>query len=137
MNIDSIKNYPTTGLMLKPKSKHGLENREKSTSVEVCNREKVNRGYYSGSFTGLNGAAAKVSEGALDEILTLCEKHTVIAQNLVALVLAAALRPLAIMSLPGKKNKESKIFAFRTLYSFRTYRFRIFKCCYVPYRRCS
>lgn len=97
--------------MLKPNSKYGIENREKSTSVAVCNREKVNRGYYSGSFTGLNGAAAKVSEGTLDKILKLCEKHTVIAQNLVALVLAGVFRPIAIMSLPGKKNKEDKIYA--------------------------
>lgn len=111
MNIDSIKNYPTKGLMLKPNSKYGIENREKSTSVEVCNREKVNRGYYSGSFTGLNVAAAKSSGGLLDKVLTLCEKHTVIAQNLVALILAGVFRPLAIMSLPGKKNKEDKIYA--------------------------
>ena len=44
-------------------------------------------------------------------MLTLCDEHTVIAQNLVALVLAAGFRPIAIMSLPGKKDKDDKIYA--------------------------
>ena len=44
-------------------------------------------------------------------MIDLCNDHTVIAQNLVALVLAAGFRPLAIMSLPGKKDKDDKIYA--------------------------
>ncbi|MBD5401758.1 hypothetical protein HDR58_02995 [bacterium] len=113
MNIDSIKNY-STGSMLKHKPKYGLENQQKS--VELCDKN-LNRGYYGGSFTGINVAAAAGSlpphkdGGALDKVLTLCDKHTVIAQNLVALVLAAGFRPIAIMSLPGKKDKEDKIYA--------------------------
>lgn len=110
MNIDSIKNYPT-GMLVKHKPMYGLENRQKSTSAELCDKKNVNRGYYSGSFTGLNGAAAGASRGFFNKILELCEAHTVIAQNLVALVLAAGLRPVAIMSLPGKKDKEDKIYA--------------------------
>lgn len=114
MNIDSIKNYPT-GTHLKRKSENGLESRQKSTSADLCREEKVNRGYYSGSFTGLNGAAANISKGfwknSFDKVLNLCNDHTVIAQNLVALFLAAGLRPLAIMSLPGKKDKDDKIYA--------------------------
>lgn len=110
MNIDSIKNYPT-GILIKPKSKYGLEHRDKNTGVELCDKKNVNRGYYSGSFTGLNGAAAGASRSFFNNILDLCDSHTVIAQNLVALVLAAIFRPIAIMSLPGKKDKEDKIYA--------------------------
>lgn len=110
MNIDSIKNYPT-GMLVKHKPKYGLENRQKSTSAELCDNKNVNRGYYSGSFTGSNGAAAGFSRRCFNKILELCDDHTVIAQNLVALVLAAGLRPVAIMALPGKKDKEDKIYA--------------------------
>lgn len=118
MNIDSIKNYPT-GVLVKQKPKYGLENRQKSTSADLCDKKSVNRGYYGGSFTGLNGAAAKSSlrkkiskfaSKSFDKMLELCDDHTVIAQNLVALVLAAGFRPVAIMSLPGK-NKKDKTYA--------------------------
>lgn len=120
MNIDSIKNYPT-GSIAKHKYTHSnvLEYRQKS--ADLCEEKSVNRGYYSGSFTGINmnraaaNISAKVSgkssESTFDKILKLCDKHTVIAQNLVALVLAAGLRPIAILSLPGKKDKEDKIYA--------------------------
>lgn len=117
MNTDSIKNYHPTGMLVKQyKPNYGLENRRKSTSADLCDIKNINRGYYSGSFTGTNVAAVAGSmtpKGSklLDNILTLCDKHTVIAQNLVALVLAAGLRPIAIMSLPGKKDKEDKIYA--------------------------
>lgn len=110
MNIDSIKNYPT-GIMLKHKPKYGLESNQ-NKSAELCEKKSVNRGYYSGSFTGINQqAAVKVSETMLDKINKLCDRHTVIAQNLVALVLAGVFRPIAIMSLPGKKNKKDKQYA--------------------------
>ena len=90
----------------------------------MCDKKNVNRGYYGGSFTGINinraaaevlsagnKAGASVKDGWFEKILGLCDNHTVIAQNLVALVLAAGLRPLAIMSLPGKKDKDDKIYA--------------------------
>ncbi len=79
---------------------------------ELCknNSESVNRGYYSGSSVSF-GAAAKLSTRMLDNLLDACNNHTTIVQNLVALVLALGPRPLAIMSLPGKKNKEDKIYA--------------------------
>ena len=91
-----------------------LEHKQKS--ADLCENKNVNRGYYSGSFTGINVAAVAGSmkpskTSFFDYILTLCDKHTVIAQNLVALFLAAGLRPIAIMSLPGKKDKEDKIYA--------------------------
>lgn len=123
MNIDSIKNYPSgSATKLKRKNTNVLEFRDKSAGM--CDKKNVNRGYYGGSFTGINmnraaaevlsagnKAGASVKDGWFEKILGLCDKHTVIAQNLVALVLAAGLRPLAIMSLPGKKDKDDKIYA--------------------------
>ena len=62
MNIDSIRNY-SAGVMLKHKPKYGLENGAENKSADVCDKKNVNRGYYSGSFTGgKNGAAADVFE---------------------------------------------------------------------------
>jgi hypothetical protein len=87
-----------------------------SESVGLCDSKSINRGY-SGSFMGINPKAAAnrlavgAKDGMLEKILTLCNENTVIAQNLVALVLASTLRPLAIMSLPGKKDKDDKKFA--------------------------
>lgn len=115
MNIDSIKTYPA-GTQAKQRHKGMLEFRQKSAGL--CENKSVNRNNYNGSFTGLNVAAVagsidtRKSSTVLDKILTLCDKHTVIAQNLVALFLAAGLRPIAIMSLPGqKKDKDDKIYA--------------------------
>lgn len=119
MNIDSIKNYPTGSTVKhKRKNKDVLEHRQKS--ADLCERKNVNRGYYSGSFTGIKNVAAvagslapKESKSSkfFNKILELCDEKTVIAQNLVALVLAAGLRPLAIMSLPGDKDKDDKKYA--------------------------
>ena len=119
MNIDSIKNYPA-GALIKQQHGNSLE-RNKEKSAGLCDNKSVNRGYYSGSFTGnVAAAAASAAAGAsgkfaketlFDKLLKLCDNHTVIAQNLWALVLATTLRPLAIMSLPGKKNKEDKTYA--------------------------
>lgn len=115
MNIDSIKNYPT-GTQAKHRHRGMIDYQQKSAGL--CEGKSVNKNNYNGSFTGLNVAAVassispKKSSTFLDKILTLCDKHTVIAQNLVALFLAAGLRPIAIMSLPGqKKDKDDKIYA--------------------------
>jgi len=109
MKVDNIT-YPVLT------SQHRLKSvpDESSTRLygELCknNSENVNRGYYSGSSVSF-GAAAKFSSRMLDNLLDACNNHTTIVQNLVALVLALGPRPLAIMSLPGKKNKEDKIYA--------------------------
>ncbi len=115
MNIDSIKTYPA-GTQAKQRHRGMLEYRQKS--VGLCESKSVNRNNYNGSFTGLNVTAVagsintEKSSTLFDKILTLCDQHTVIAQNLVALFLAAGLRPIAIMSLPGqKKDKDDKIYA--------------------------
>ncbi|MBE7712874.1 MAG: hypothetical protein E7Z87_03935 [Cyanobacteria bacterium SIG26] len=86
-----------------------LENRE---NTGLCENKKLNRGYYSGSFTGNNGAAVKLLDKVLNKVNPLCDGDTVIAQNLVALVLASCFRPVAIMALPGdKKDKKDKQYA--------------------------
>ncbi|MBP3847159.1 hypothetical protein J6I39_05355 [bacterium] len=109
MKVDII-NYPV--LTNQHRLKSVPENSGVSLRGELCknNYENVNRGYYSGSSVSF-GSAAKLSSRMLDSLLDACNKHTTIVQNLVALVLALGPRPLAIMSLPGKKDKEDKIYA--------------------------
>ena len=109
MKVDYI-NYPV--LTNQHRHKSVPENSGMSLRGELCknNNENVNRGYYSGSSVSF-GSAAKLSSRMLDKLLDACNNHTTIVQNLVALVLALGPRPLAIMSLPGKKNKEDKIYA--------------------------
>jgi hypothetical protein len=81
------------------------------SGVGLCKNENVNRGYNC-SFTGIKPEAVFIyKDGLFEKILELCNENTVIAQNLVALVLATTFRPLAIMSLPGKKDKDDKKFA--------------------------
>lgn len=109
MKVESI-NYPMLA------THRRLKSVPESSGVNLCgelcrnNSESVNRGYYSGSSVSF-GAAAKLSSRLLDNLLDACNNHTTIVQNLVALVLALGPRPLAILSLPGKKNKEDKIYA--------------------------
>ena len=109
MKVDYI-NYPV--LINQHRLKSVPENSGMSLRGELCknNSESVNRGYYSGSSVSF-GSAAKLSSRMLENLLDACNNHTTIVQNLVALVLALGPRPLAIMSLPGKKNKEDKIYA--------------------------
>ncbi|MBR1618845.1 hypothetical protein IJ674_02990 [bacterium] len=109
MKVDYI-NYPV--LTNQHRLKSVPENSGMSLRGELCknNSESVNRGYYSGSSVSF-GSAAKLSSRMLENLLDACNNHTTIVQNLVALVLALGPRPLAIMSLPGKKNKEDKIYA--------------------------
>lgn len=108
MKIDSSINH--SSLLGQQKPKYGLERFSNSESMCVDKYNNVNRGYNSGSSVSF-GSAADFSLKTLNKINTLCQKHKTIAQNLVALVLAVGFRPLAIMSLPGKKDKDDKIYA--------------------------
>ena len=128
MNIDSIKIYPDFH-RTKSKQKYDYGNGlvYESKSAGLCEETKLNRGYLSDSLTrdkigavtfgsaaSAAGKTAKAAKDTLfDKILKLCDKHTVIAQNLVALLLAVGLRPLAIMALPGKKDEDigDKVYA--------------------------
>ena len=124
MKIDSIKNYPA-GALTKQLHGNSLErNEEKSAGVDY-DRKSVNRGYYSGSFTGINGAAVNSSYKNLgntisDKIFrskyfqwvdTMFEEQSVIGQALVALVVAGGLRPATNLAMAGKKDKEDSIYA--------------------------
>lgn len=100
------------------KPKYGLE--ESRTGVDLYDSQSMginttvnnkNKRYYNGSFTGKEKAAVSLSSRMLEGLIDACNNHTTIVQNLVALVLALGPRTLAILSLPGKKNKEDKIYA--------------------------
>lgn len=94
------------------------EFREK-TSAGLCekNNKIGNNVTFSGGLPGKSGAAAKslgdkiLSSKAFDKILTLAEGSPVVCSSLFALGLAGVLRPATILSLPGKKDKEDKIYA--------------------------
>ena len=120
MKINSMTNYPA---IFEHKPKYGLESKgSASENAENCNYKNVNRGYC-GSFTGKEKAAAsfynKITDpiknlfsiDTLNKINKLCKDHKSITQSIVALVLTAVFRPLSIISLPGKKNKDDKTYA--------------------------
>jgi len=95
--------------------------REKS-NMSMCEK---NRGYsaeFSGSFTGQESkAAANVMKKTMGDkvltskwfnsLVTMAEKHNVATSALIALGLAGVMRPATTMALPGKKDKEDKIYA--------------------------
>ena len=125
MNIDSIKNYPT-GSKVKLKNTRTGVLEYKQESADLCENKSVNRGYYSGSFTGikLNQAAANsynnLGNTFTDKIFrsktfkwanTMFEDNSVIGQALVALVVAGGLRPATNLAMAGKKDKEDSIYA--------------------------
>lgn len=92
--------------------------REKE-SANICDRGYYND--YCGSFTSRGEAAATVIKKTFaDKILTsgwfnslvgAAEKHNVATSALIALGLAGILRPATTMALPGKKDKDDKIYA--------------------------
>ena len=81
-----------------------------------------NRGYsagFNGSFTGKSEAAVstiKKGSGILaskwfNKLAEYSNEHNVATSALIALGLAGVMRPATIMTLPGKKDKEDKIYA--------------------------
>ena len=126
MNIDSIKNYPngSTAKLKHRQNTNVLEyNKE---SADLCENKSVNRGYYSGSFTGINmnRAAAKsyVNLGNTfgDKIFrsdkfkwlnAMFEEQSVIGQALVALFVAGGLRPATNLAMATDKDREDSIYA--------------------------
>lgn len=124
MNIDSIRNY-SAGVMLKHKPKYGLENGAENKSADVCDKKNVNRGYYSGSFTGgRNGAAADVFENLgkstwdkisgskkFEKLREIFRTQGPIGAGLVSLVAAGVLRPATNLATTGKKDREDGIYA--------------------------
>ncbi len=80
-----------------------------------------NRGYnadFNGSFTGKSETAVNtmkkggiLASGWFNKLLSFTNDHNVATSALVALGLAGVMRPVTIMALPGKKDKEDKIYA--------------------------
>lgn len=89
-----------------------------------------NRGYsanYNGSFTGKSETAVNIVQKVkawfqnsltntfrkkwFNKFLTYTNDHNVATSALVALGLAGVMRPATILALPGKKDKEDKIYA--------------------------
>ena len=97
--------------------KKSSEFREKSTGA---NKDE-NRGYsanYGGSFTGKSETAANamkkggiLASGWFNKLLACSNDHNIATSAFVALGLAGVCRPFAILALPGKKDKEDKIYA--------------------------
>jgi hypothetical protein len=106
MKLDfPINQYSLIGYQ-RPKSVH------KNTLIgESKENTSINRGYNSGSSSVSFGSAANFSLKTLNKLNTLCADSGVIAGSLIALFYAVGLRPAAIMSLPGKKDKDDKIYA--------------------------
>ena len=120
MNIDSIKLY--SGFENKPKQTdyttgaHGLI-RE---SVEKCDNEKFNRGYYSGNFTGAAVPFDRIGQTRVDKmfrsgyfksLLRIFEEKSSVASALVALVVAGGFRPLTNLAMAGKDDRDDSIYA--------------------------
>lgn len=91
-----------------------LSNYRGKKSADICDR-----GYsanYCGSFTGKSEAATSFLDRILkskwfNALTPYTDLHNISASALAGLVMAGVMRPATIMSLPGKKDKEDKIYA--------------------------
>ena len=94
--------------------------REKN-GMSMCKKDRGYNAGYCGSFTGKSEAATNAIKKSFgDKILTsnwfnkfleITEEHNISTNALIALILAGVFRPFAIMTLPGKKDLEDKIYA--------------------------
>ena len=124
MNIDSIQIY-SSGSQMKPKhAYHSNEHVFKRESVENCENQKKNSGYYSGSFTGKTEAAAtafnnlgntffdKIARsGVFKSLLDVFEDKSSVAQALVALVVAGGIRPVTNLAMANDKDRDDSMYA--------------------------
>jgi hypothetical protein len=90
--------------------------RDKNTTGMYENNRMNNAGYC-GSFTGKESkAAASLSDKILKsnwfgKFTKYSYDHNIATSSLIALILAGIMRPATIMALPGKKDKDDKIYA--------------------------
>ena len=86
----------------------------------LCDKKSDNTGYNaasSGSFTGKSKAAASLWDRILksDRYASWMEKyifdHNIASSAFMALILAGILRPATVLSLPGEKDKEDKVYS--------------------------
>ena len=101
----------------------------KEKSAGLCEKNNADKSVtFSGGLTRMSEAAANCfninplnaassSRGGLfkkkwfDSFLRYADAHNIGCSALMSLILAGALRPATIMALPGKKDKEDKIYA--------------------------
>ncbi len=115
MKINSIQR----DISLKQGGSGLRSNNEKSREKHIVDLCEDNRGYnaeYCGSFTGKSEAATTfldriLKSGWFGSFAKYAHDHNISTSALIALVLAGIMRPATIMALPGKKDKEDKIYA--------------------------
>lgn len=91
-----------------------LTNYREKNGANMCDR-----GYnanYCGSFTGKSKPAATfldkiLKSGWFGKFAKYSYEHNISTSALIALVLAGIMRPATIMALPGKKDKDDKVYA--------------------------
>ena len=114
MKINSITNKltPNSGFL----EVYHDSQQTKEKSAGLCG--KNNSGYnvsFNGGLPIKSGAAVNAMTSkrmkALNWLLEFVKDHNVAGSALMALFLAGVLRPLTIMALPGKKDKDDKIYA--------------------------
>lgn len=121
MKINAIK-YDTTlkqGSSTVHKDPQIFKEKERAGLYGKSVNEDKNK--FSGNFTGKSEVAASVLNNTFKDkifgskiyngLLRFAEDHNVAGSALMALFLAGILRPLTIMALPGKKDKDDKIYA--------------------------
>ncbi len=121
MKINAI-NYNTTlqqGSSAVFKDPHNFKEKERAGLYGKSVKEDKNK--FSGNFTGKSEVAASVIKKTVGDrifasksynwLTGFAEDHNIAASAFIALILAGILRPATIMALPGKKDKEDKIYA--------------------------
>lgn len=121
MKINAIK-YDTTlkqGSSTVHKDPQIFKEKERAGLYGKNVNEDKNK--FSGNFTGKSEVAASVLNSTFKDnifgsriyngLLKFAEDHNVAGSALMSLFLAGALRPATIMALPGKKDKDDKIYA--------------------------
>ncbi|MCI1273026.1 MAG: hypothetical protein LKG27_01170 [Clostridiaceae bacterium] len=120
MNIKITNGYNNLYMGSSSKFKHPLSSTD-NISTGVCGQEQENNARFSGSFTGKSEAAANTLKRSLSQrfleskhfskFLEYVHAHNIATSALIALGFAGVMRPATILSLPGKKDKDDKIYA--------------------------
>ena len=120
MNIQPINYNFTRKKRLSLEYEQAPSSGFKDNNAEVCGQKNNNSGYnvnFSGGLHNKSEAAAKsfmeklMNNRGFDWLTGFAGEHNVAAASLVGLFLAGGLRPALTISLPGKKDKEDKIYA--------------------------
>lgn len=117
MKINSIKNDFTlkTGYL---ESYYDSHQSKQNRNAGMCEKNINNSNIaFNGSLPAKSGAAVNSLVAstkkmkALNWLLKFVKDHNIAGSALMSLFLAGALRPVTILALPGKKDKEDKIYA--------------------------